>query len=324
MPVAAGRSRGGENGPVAGVRSAIARNAAGGGVTVPEGPEIRRAADRIERSLAGSVIHDVRLTVPRLRRFRSRLVGTRVTGVDTHGKAMLTRFDNGLTLYSHNQLYGRWYITRRNTLPKTGRSLRVALHGLTHSAWLYSATEVEILTDEQLGEHPFLRKLGPDILDSTLKPRDVCMRLESQRFQRRSLAALYLDQAFLAGVGNYLRSEILFAAGLHPAVRAKDLDRRELTRLARATLTVSRRAYELNGVTVTPKLMKSLKRAGQNYRQYRHWVFARHGEPCRRCTTAVERQLLAGRAVFFCPACQPQRCRSKNFEAADELVAPNS
>ena len=324
MPVAAGRSRGGENGPVAGVRSAIARNAAGGGVTVPEGPEIRRAADRIERSLAGSVIHDVRLTVPRLRRFRSRLVGTRVTGVDTHGKAMLTRFDNGLTLYSHNQLYGRWYITRRNTLPKTGRSLRVALHGLTHSAWLYSATEVEILTDEQLGEHPFLRKLGPDILDSTLKPRDVCMRLESQRFQRRSLAALYLDQAFLAGVGNYLRSEILFAAGLHPAVRAKDLDRRELTRLARATLTVSRRAYELKGVTVTPKLMKSLKRAGQNYRQYRHWVFARHGEPCRRCTTAVERQLLAGRAVFFCPACQPQRCRSKNFEAADELVAPNS
>ena len=324
MPVAAGRSPGGENGPVAGVRSGIARNAAGGGVTVPEGPEIRRAADRIERSLAGSVIHDVRLTVPRLRRFRSRLVGARVTGVDTHGKAMLTRFDNGLTLYSHNQLYGRWYITRRNTLPKTGRSLRVALHGLTHSAWLYSATEVEILTDEQLGEHPFLRKLGPDILDSTLKPTDICMRLESQRFQRRTLAALYLDQAFLAGVGNYLRSEILFAARLHPGVRAKDLDRRQRQRLARATLTVSRRAYELNGVTVTPKLMKSLKRAGQNYRQYRHWVFARHGEPCRRCTTAVERQLLAGRAVFFCPACQPQRCRSKNFEAADELVAPNS
>ena len=324
MPVAAGRSPGGENGPVAGVRSGIARNAAGGGVTVPEGPEIRRAADRIERSLAGSVIHDVRLTVPRLRRFRSRLVGARVTGVDTHGKAMLTRFDNGLTLYSHNQLYGRWYITRRNTLPNTGRSLRVALHGLTHSAWLYSATEVEILTDEQLGEHPFLRKLGPDILDSTLKPTDICMRLESQRFHRRTLAALYLDQAFLAGVGNYLRSEILFAARLHPGVRAKDLDRRQRQRLARATLTVSRRAYELNGVTVTPKLMKSLKRAGQNYRQYRHWVFARHGEPCRRCTTAVERQLLAGRAVFFCPACQPQRCRSKNFEAADELVAPNS
>ncbi len=294
------------------MRSAIARNAAGGvGVKMPEGPEIRRAADRIERSLAGSVMHDVRLTVPRLRRFRSRLVGARVTGVDTHGKAMLTRFDNGLTLYSHNQLYGRWYITRRNTLPKTGRSLRVALHGRTHSAWLYSATEVEILTDEQLGEHPFLRKLGPDILDSKLKPRDVCMRLETQRFHRRTLAALYLDQAFLAGVGNYLRSEILFAARLHPAVRPRDLDRRELQRLARATLTVSRRAYELKGVTVTPKLMESLKRAGQNYRQYRHWVFARHGEPCRRCTTAVERQLLAGRAVFFCPACQPQPCRSK-------------
>jgi endonuclease-8 len=273
---------------------------------MPEGPEIRRAADRIERALMGSAIHDARLTLPRLRRFRSRLVGARVTGVDTHGKAMLTRFDNGLTLYSHNQLYGRWYITRKNTPPKTARSLRVALHGRTHSAWLYSATEVEILTEQELREHPFLRKLGPDILDSKLKPRDIHSRLETPRFCRRNLAALYLDQTFLAGVGNYLRSEILFAARLHPAARAKDLDRPELQRLARATLTVSRRAYELEGVTVTPTLMESLKRAGQHYGQYRHWVFARYEEPCRRCETAVERQLFAGRAVFFCPDCQPQ------------------
>ena len=26
---------------------------------------------------------------------------------------VLTRFDNGLTIYSHNQLYGRWYTVRR-------------------------------------------------------------------------------------------------------------------------------------------------------------------------------------------------------------------
>jgi endonuclease-8 len=306
VPVAAGLLRGGGNGLVAGPRSDIARSVAGGGEKVPEGPEIRRAADRIERSLAGSVIHDVRLTLPRLRRFRSELIGARVTGVDTRGKAMLTRFDNGLTLYSHNQLYGRWYITRRNALPKTRRSLRVALHGKTHSAWLYSATE------EQLGQHPFLRKLGPDVLDSELKPRDIRMRLEMQRFRRRNLAALYLDQAFLAGVGNYLRSEILFTAGLHPLARPKDLDRADLQRLARATLTISRRAYELKGVTVTPRLMESLKRAGQRYQQYRHWVFARYDEPCRRCETGVERELFAGRAVFFCPYCQAEGASQQN------------
>ncbi len=272
---------------------------------MPEGPEIRRAADRIERALGGCAIHDARLTLPRLRRFRSQVVGAQLTGVDTHGKAMLTRFDNGLTLYSHNQLYGRWYITRGNTTPKTGRSLRVALHGPTHSAWLYSATEVEILTAEQLGEHPFLRKLGPDILDPELQARDIRERLETQRFHRRSLAALYLDQAFLAGVGNYLRSEILFAARLHPAARPQDLERQELQRLARATLAVSRRAYEHKGVTVTPKLAESLKRAGQRHGQYRHWVFSRRDEPCRRCKATVEQGLFAGRAVFSCPICQP-------------------
>ena len=35
-------------------------------------------------------------------------------------------------------------------------------------------------------------------------------------FRKRSLGSLYLDQRFLAGNGNYLRSEILWAARLNP------------------------------------------------------------------------------------------------------------
>ena len=149
-------------------------------------------------------------------------------------------------------------------------------------------------------------------MGSQLKPGEIRRRLEDQRFHRRNLAALYLDQAFLAGVGNYLRSEILFSARLHPAARPRDLDRADLQRLARATLTIGRRAYELKGVTVTPRLMQSLKRAGQSYRQYRHWVFARHDQPCRRCETRVERELFAGRAVFYCPHCQAQDGSEQN------------
>lgn len=272
---------------------------------MPEGPEIRRAADRIQKALAGSTISDVQLTLAPLRRSRQQLIGTRVTAVDTRGKAMLTRFDNGLTLYSHNQLYGRWYVTRRDSKPTTRRSLRVALHTETHSAWLFSATDIELLDAEGVSAHPFLSKLGPDILDERLRPTDICARLEDKRFRRRSLVSLYLDQAFLAGNGNYLRSEILFSASLHRSVRPVDLDRAVRMRLARATLTVARRAYELGGVTVTRKLANALKKSGQRYARYRHWVFAREGSPCRICRTTVEKHLVGGRSVFACPVCQP-------------------
>ena len=80
---------------------------------MPEGPEIRRAADKVARVLVGNTVEHVAFGLPRLRRFEKRLSGSAVTAVDTRGKAMLTRFDNGLTIYSHNQLYGRWYTARR-------------------------------------------------------------------------------------------------------------------------------------------------------------------------------------------------------------------
>src|SRR5210317_1309833 len=136
---------------------------------MPEGPEIRLAADRVARVLVDQEIEHVELTLVPLRRFEKRLSGCHVMAIDTRGKAMLTRFDNGLTLYSHNQLYGKWFTTRRSRLPKTGRQLRVGLHTATHSALLYSASDIEVLSERGIARHPFLNRIGPDILDPGLR-----------------------------------------------------------------------------------------------------------------------------------------------------------
>ena len=272
---------------------------------MPEGPEIRLAADRIADAIAGRRLERVQFAFPELRPYERRLQGVEVRRVDTRGKAMLTRFDNGLTLYSHNQLYGRWYVTKRGRLPKTARSLRVALHTAETSALLYSASDVEMLDDKGLRQHPFLSRLGPDILDDGLGAGDIAARLEDDRFEGRAAGSLYLDQAFLAGVGNYLRSEILFSARVHPSLRPRDLSKRERGRLARETLTISRRSYCTRGVTLPRSRARQLKRQGLGYEQYRFWVFGRAGAPCRRCGEIVERTEVSSRGLFLCPVCQP-------------------
>lgn len=274
---------------------------------MPEGPEIRRAADRIAKVLVGKPLDDAWFAFEDLRHWESELVGRQVTAIDTRGKAMLTRFDNDLTIYSHNQLYGRWYTCKRDKPPKTGRSLRVALHTQSHSALLYSASDVDVLTPDTILDHPFLARIGPDILDRSLRREDVVVRLEEKRFRNRGLGALYLDQSYLAGIGNYLRSEILFAAGVHPADKPSQLDSPSIRRLAAETLRISRRAYRLRGVTVTPELASALKDEGQRYRDYRHWVFGRDGKPCRDCGTKIERMSVSSRGLFYCPECQPRR-----------------
>ena len=271
---------------------------------MPEGPEIRRAADKIARVLVGEKMEHVAFGLPRLARFERRLVGSVVTAVDTRGKAMLTRFDNGLTIYSHNQLYGRWYTVRRPRMPKTNRELRIELCTPTHKALLYSASDIDVLTDRQLEKHPFLSRVGPDILDRRLTKQQVVERLSRRKFRNRALGSLYLDQAFLAGNGNYLRSEILWVAGCDPASKPADLDRTALEKLGAETLRISRRSYRTRGVTVAPGLATALKDSGMGYEKYRFYVFGREGLPCHRCDTLIERRTMGSRNLFMCPTCQ--------------------
>lgn len=276
---------------------------------MPEGPEIRRAADRLARVLVGRAVEEARFHLPELSRFDQRLTGRTVTAVETRGKAILTRFNDGVTLYSHNQLYGRWYTMKRPRMPATGRRLRVELHTATHSALLYSASDIEVLSDRQLAVHPFLSRLGPDVMARRLTAGELQERLRSSRFARRATGALFLDQGFLAGIGNYLRSEILFVSGIHPSRRPCDLGGDELRRLAGNTVRIARRSYRTGGITVPPALERRLKAADWSFRERRFHVFGREGENCHVCGSEIERLTASGRNLFLCPACQPMHRR---------------
>ena len=166
------------------------------------------------------------------------------------------------------------------------------------------ASDIDVLDDDQLLTHAFLSRVGPDILDRTLTASRIVERLSDPTFRNRSLGSLYLDQRFLAGNGNYLRSEILWVAGIDPARKPAALDRAALKKLAGATLRISRRSYRTRGVTVAPGLARSLKSAGMTYAQYRFHVFGREGLPCHRCDASIERRTMGSRNLFVCPSCQ--------------------
>jgi endonuclease-8 len=235
---------------------------------MPEGPEIRRAADRLRRAIEGDVARDVRLTMPAIARFERRLRGRVVESIAPRGKALLTRFEGGLTLYSHNQLYGRWIVSRGDAEPRTRRSLRVLIAGSRATIRLYSASDVAVLDEAGLARHPYLARLGPDLLDVATTPDRVAERLRHPRFAGRSLAALLLDQGFVAGIGNYLRSEMLFVAGLAPGRRPRDLDADERGRLAEAIVRIrhqrsrSRGADEARGIRLRGAALPRLRPRG--------------------------------------------------------------
>ena len=272
---------------------------------VPEGPEIHRAADRIRTALIERPTERVFFGLPHLAPLAEGFTGQRVTGVTAYGKAMLTAFEDGRSVFSHNQLYGRWFIMKAGSRPATNRSLRFLVENDQKAALLYSASTLEVLMPDDVPHHPFLSKLGPDPLQSGVGPGRVRAQLEDRRFKGRALSALLLDQAFVAGLGNYLRSEILFVAGLRPPLRPRDLDPDTVCALADIIVDVTRRAYKTGGITNDPIRVKALKARGVPRRRYRHWVFARGGQPCYRCDARIEQHTVGGRRLYQCPQCQP-------------------
>ena len=273
---------------------------------MPEGPEIRRAADRISKVVVGRPLSGVRFLYPSITEYQESIEGARIQEITTRGKAMLTRFDNGWTLYSHNQLYGRWTVHLRSTEVTWNRSLRVEFLTEKKAVRLWSATDLSLFPSVEEAIHPFLSRLGPDVLDRNVSVDDLEVQLRSKGCRNRKAAHLMLDQKAFAGLGNYLRSEILFVAGVHPDARPSDLDDSTLRAWSQAIKQITVQAYETGGITVDPDTAERGKIAGEPRRTWRHHAFCRNNRPCLACGDLVTRIRYGGRRLDFCPSCQPR------------------
>ena len=264
-----------------------------------------RLARRIEQAVAGAPLREIWFAFPHLQQRVERLAGRQIERVHTLGKALLIRFEDGPVIYTHNQLYGRWMFSPPDRRPDTRRQLRLALSTQQRSALLYSASAIEWIEADSVDDHPFMRRAGLDILASGVEPEAVAAWVSQPQFARRRLGQLLLDQSFLAGVGNYLRSEILYLAGVHPAERPMDLGPVRLRSLAVAAHTLMWRSVETGGLTNDPDRVAELKAAGWRRGDYRHYVFGRAGQASFDTEAPIVREQVAGRRLYRCPVRQP-------------------
>ena len=271
---------------------------------MPEGPEIQIARDELAAVLTGRKIRQLTFAFEALKHFEALLQGVKILAVEARGKAMLITLANGYTVYSHNQLYGRWMITPYKDYPKTNRQLRLQIHVKDHSALLYSASAIAVLNADELAAHPYLSRLGMALLDPATTVEQVQTRLAEKKFARRCLMNLLQDQRFLSGLGNYLCCEILHVCGVHPKQRLCDLTAKQQASLAATILMLVHQSYKTRGITNKLSRAMQLSEQGVAFEDYRFHVYRRDGLPCYRCGALIVKEKYCGRMGYICPACQ--------------------
>ena len=301
---------------------------------MPEGPEVRKYADALDEVLSGRVILSLTARTKDARQWleqnQQRIVGRNVERVVSHGKHLIGYITGGFYFHSHLMMWGRWQTfapaKRRGRksatldLPDRDRRERARIVVDGGAAILLSAPIFNAAEGDPYEQIEILAALGPDALPYR-------GRFDAREFQRRlllhqheTIGAALLNQQIVAGLGNYLRAEILFACKLNPWLTVGELTKRSLTCLNRTIPQLAHDAYVRSATAPQADRERMAADPSLVYvpgREYgtRHMVFRRTNLPCLRCGEKV-RQLRQQtirredadeertRIVYFCPSCQ--------------------
>ena len=143
-----------------------------------------------------------------------------------------------------------------------------------------------------------LQKLGPEPFAADFSLEYFARKLSNRR---RHIKTLLLDQSIVAGIGNIYADEALFKSRILPDTIAADLTTKQITRLHQAIIDVLQTSIDKGGTTFSDFL--NLLGVSGNYGDAA-LVYGRTGEPCRICSTTIEKIKLGGRSSHFCPSCQ--------------------
>ena len=260
---------------------------------MPEGDTLFRTAAGLRPYLVGRTVTAARTAGPGAVPQVTRIVGREITSVESLGKNLLIRFDNGLEIRTHLRMNGSWHRYRpgeRWRRPAGRARLVIEVPGAV--AVCFDAPVVELLEQRAEPLHPSLGRLGPDLLDPAFDTEEAMRRLRDPSRAGTTIAEALLDQRALAGIGNIWKNETLWVERVSPFVAVGALDDETLRRL----VGTARRLLLASASPTTAE------------RPAPRTVYGRGGRPCRRCGTRIATTQQGSeipRTTFWCPTCQP-------------------
>jgi formamidopyrimidine-DNA glycosylase len=284
---------------------------------MPELPEV----ETIRRGLEGFVLGRrlARVVVFEGKSFLGRagdVEGRRVTGLKRRGKALILGLEGGVNLLVHLRMTGQLVFRGGeerfagghptedflNDLPS--RHTRVSLEFEGGARLFFNDQRkfgfMKVLTDAEVEEDSFVRRLGKDALGEDFGWRDLKEGLA--RHGRSGVKVVLLDQSVVAGVGNIYADESLFFAGVHPARLAGSLSDAEARRIWEGIRESMGKSIAAGGSSLRNYVKADGERG--NYLDLFAQVFGKEGSKCPRCGVEIVKIRAAGRGTHICPNCQ--------------------
>ncbi len=219
---------------------------------MPEGPEVKIVSESLGRALQGRAIIGINYLGGRYTKHGppdghaeiSSVLPQNVSVTSCKGKFIYLTLQNNWVIWNTLGMTGGWSKTKQ----KHSRAELVLDDGT--SAFFNDPRNFGTLKYVH-GLDALKKKLdelGPDMLTEDVTDDVFIARLRKKN--NRVITENLMDQKIICGVGNYLKSESLYFAGIAPMRHVSEVTDAELTRLNRTIKAVIRASYQTGGATI--------------------------------------------------------------------------
>jgi endonuclease-8 len=194
---------------------------------MPEGPSILHLRNQL-LSFKGKVVKEAGGYGPMPTAW---INGRKLLDIKTWGKHLLFMFSNG-TVRVHLGLFGDVLVSERK---KVNRSFYLEFASGEINGYVVRAEKLQAPLDK-------VYDWRTDVLSKGFNPPYVKSLLKEQNL--KIIHDVLIDQKIFSGVGNILRSEILYRAGIHPLSITGKIPSAKITRLIREAAKYSQQFYQ--------------------------------------------------------------------------------
>ncbi len=143
-----------------------------------------------------------------------------------------------------------------------------------------------------------LNKLGPDVLsDPNLTFDKWLSRFSLAKCQNKQICVILLNQEIISGIGNYLKSEILYRCGIKPDRLVSNISAIKLEQLRIIAIQTITESYKSNGLTIRSYLSPDGKKG-----KFQCQVYGKDLDPYG--NEVIKTKFKDGRTTYWVKECQ--------------------
>ena len=219
---------------------------------MPEGPEVKTITDDLAKKISNKQLLNIEILGGRYKKNGNPekfdtfvdLLPTKITDVKCKGKFIWFEAKNGWTIWNTLGMSGGWKL-----VPSKHSDVKFVFEDIT--IWFTDQRHFGTLkfSDNSLDLDRKLSSLGPDLLsdDSLTKTQFIDI---INKYPSKALPKILMDQKIFSGIGNYLKSEILYASKISPLRLVNTLSDLELSNLFKNSKEIIRLSYLYKGATI--------------------------------------------------------------------------